>query len=208
MGLEILGIPQSNFVRTVRIQLHEKGVDYEQVSAMPHADEVKAINPLGKVPVIRHDGFELAESMAITRYIENTFSGPALTPSDAKEAAVVDQWSAIAATMVDQVFVRDYMLGYIFPRKDDNGEMIRTGIDRAVKRFPKVFGMLGDAIGSDYFGTKQFSLADCFLIPMLDGVKNFPEGKEHLDKSPAVKDYLARVNERDSVAKTAPPMPS
>ncbi|MCH9674676.1 MAG: glutathione S-transferase family protein [Gammaproteobacteria bacterium] len=205
MAFEVLGVPQSNFVRTVRIQLEEKGVEYTHTMSMPHADEVKAINPIGKVPVIRHDGFELAESLAITHYIERVFDGPALVPSDPKEAAVVEQWSALTATAIDAIMVRQYMIGYIFPRKDDNGDMIRTDIDRAVKRFPKTFAMLEGAIGSDYLGSKQFSLADCFLIPMLDGVRNFPEGKEQLSKSPGLQDYMERVSARASVTNTAPP---
>ncbi|MEM7253393.1 MAG: glutathione S-transferase family protein [Pseudomonadota bacterium] len=205
MTIEVLGIPLSNFARTVCIQLEEKGADYKLVQAMPHADEVKAINPLGKIPVLRHDGLEIAESMAITRYIESVVDGPALVPADAKEAAVVNQWSAIAATAIDQTFVRQYMLGYLFPRKDDNGDIIRTEIDRAVKRFPKTFAMIEGAMGDGYFGSGQFSLADCFLIPILAGLANFPEGKEQLDASSTVTDYVARMNERESVKSTTPP---
>ena len=45
----------------------EKGVAYDHIPAMPHSDEVKAINPLGLIPVMRHDELELPESQAIAR---------------------------------------------------------------------------------------------------------------------------------------------
>ena len=35
MTLEIIGFPRSNFVRTVRMVAHEKGVAYELDPAMP-----------------------------------------------------------------------------------------------------------------------------------------------------------------------------
>ncbi len=59
-----------------------KGRAYEHIPALPHSDEVKAINPLGLVPGMRHDGLDLVESHAITQYIDTAFDGPALVPTD------------------------------------------------------------------------------------------------------------------------------
>jgi glutathione S-transferase len=67
VALEIIGFLRSNFVRTVRMVAQEKGVAYDHIPAMPHSDEVKAINPLGLIPVMRHDELELPESQAIAR---------------------------------------------------------------------------------------------------------------------------------------------
>src|SRR5882757_4182093 len=52
-ALEIIGAPQSSFVRTVRIACEEKAVAYRLTPAMPHSAAVKAIHPLGKIPVMR-----------------------------------------------------------------------------------------------------------------------------------------------------------
>jgi glutathione S-transferase len=52
--LEIIGVPQSNFVRTVRIACEEKQVPYRLTPGRPRSPEVKAIHPLGKIPVMRH----------------------------------------------------------------------------------------------------------------------------------------------------------
>ena len=59
MALQIIGYPGSNFVRAVCMVAEEKGVPYENISVMPHSDEVKALNPLGQIPAMRHDGLAL-----------------------------------------------------------------------------------------------------------------------------------------------------
>jgi glutathione S-transferase len=50
---EIFRMPQSSFVRTVRISCEEKGVAYRLTPAMPHSPAVLAIHPLGKIPAMR-----------------------------------------------------------------------------------------------------------------------------------------------------------
>jgi glutathione S-transferase len=48
--LQIIGGPQSNYVRVARIACAEKGVPYTLVSVMPHTPEVDAIHPLWQDP--------------------------------------------------------------------------------------------------------------------------------------------------------------
>ena len=203
MSLEIIGFPRSNFVRAVRMAAHEKGVDYELTEARPHSDEVKAIHPLGLIPVIRHDALVLGESQAIARYIDSGFDGPDLIPSAPAKAAAVNQWIAIAAGSVDQLLMRRYVVEYAF-HKDDDGNVVRTEIDKAIKRFPEMFQMLDNAVAGGYLGGTTFTLADCFLPPILASVRNFPEGGQHLDGSAKLKAYFERIAQRPSFIETAP----
>lgn len=203
MTLQIIGFPRSNFVRATRMAAHEKGVEYEHIAAMPHSDEVKAIHPLGQIPAMRHGDFELFEAIAIIRYIDATFDGPALFPSDAQAAAKVDQWCSIVATSVDQLLLRNYVVPYAFHR-DEEGNVIRDKIDVAIKRFPKMFGLLDAAVADGHVGSNEFNMADCFLMPMLAGVQMFPEGKEAVANHAALADYFARLSERESFKVTSP----
>lgn len=201
MALEILGVPFSNFVRSVRMAAHEKGVDYELIKAMPHSDEIKAINPFGQMPAMRHDGFELAESQAIIRYIDNNFDGPALIPTEPQAAAKTDQWMAAVATGIDRLLMRQYVVEYAF-HKDDDGNVVRDEIDKAVKRFPSMFRKLNTAVSAGYLGSDSFTAADCLLVPILASTQNFPEGKEQMEASADLQAYFARVAERDSFKAT------
>lgn len=63
--VQIIGLPQSNFVWAVRIALAEKGVAHDSVPAPPHSREVAAVHPFGKVPVLRHGDITFGESRAI-----------------------------------------------------------------------------------------------------------------------------------------------
>jgi glutathione S-transferase len=203
MALEIIGIDRSNFVRTVRMVAEEKGVAYEHVSAMPHSDEVKAINPQGQIPVMRHDGLEIAESQAIARYIDTAFEGPALVPTDPKAAAPVNQWISATAGGVDQLLMRNYVVEYAF-HKDEDGNVVRTMIDKALKRMPRMLSMLEKAVAPGYLGSASFSMADCFLVPILNAIQLFPEGEEMFGNSEILKTYFNQIAERASFANTAP----
>jgi glutathione S-transferase len=202
MTLEIVGFARSNFVRTVRMVAEEKGISYELVAELPHSDAVQAISPTGKIPGMRHDGFELSESLAIAQYIDTVFDGPKLVPADPKAGAKVRQWTAFAAIEADQLLMRNYVVEYAF-NKDKEGNVVRTKIDPALKRFPKMFGMLEAAVADGYFGGSEFSMADCFIVPILNATSNFPEGKVAIAGSPTLAAYFARMQQRPSFVATA-----
>lgn len=65
---EVIG---SRASRTMRVlwMLEELGVPYTHVPAAPQSDEVKAINPSGKVPILRGGGAVLTDSVAIMTYL-------------------------------------------------------------------------------------------------------------------------------------------
>jgi glutathione S-transferase len=203
MALEIIGFPRSNFVRSVRMVAEEKGVPYELLAELPHSDTVKGLNPTGKIPAMRHDGLELSESLAITRYIDDAFDGPKMIPEDLKAAANVNRWTAFAATEVDQLLMRNYVVEYAF-HKDDDGNVVRTKIDKALKRFPKMFKMLEDAASAGCFGAASFSMADCFVMPILNATNMWDEGKEAIVNSPKLNDYFTKNQDRESFKATAP----
>ena len=116
--LEIIGAPQSTFVRSVRIACEEKGVPYRLTPARPHSPEVDAIHPLGKIPVMKHGTFALFESRAIVAYVDRAFPGPRLFPDDARECALIEQWVSIANTAIIPK-ANAYLQGYFFSRAAD-----------------------------------------------------------------------------------------
>jgi len=118
-ALQIIGVPQSNFVRVVRMAAHEKGVPYEFIPAAPHSPEVKEIHPAGKIPVMRHGDVTLFESRAIAHYIDEHFDGPALSLGDKHDDAKVEQWISYVTTVTDQLLVRRYLFAYVFPKTAD-----------------------------------------------------------------------------------------
>ena len=86
-ALEIIGIPQSNYVWVVRMVCEEKGIDYVLTEKPLRAPEIRSIHPFGKMPVLRHGDFQLFESKAIATYLDRSFPAPFLFPSDARPAS-------------------------------------------------------------------------------------------------------------------------
>ena len=203
--IEIIGIPQSNFVWVARIAAEEKGVPYTLVPGMPHSPEVLAVNPVGKVPALRHGDFTLGETKAICTYIDRAFPGPALLPSDPKAAAKAEQWVSIVGTAIDPVCVRQYLIGYFFPGTPD-GSPNRAAIDPALPKMKPQIAMLEAAVApGGFLGGAEFTLADAFLVPILFYLSKTPESAAMLAESPALSAYLERMMARPSVARTVPP---
>jgi glutathione S-transferase len=65
--------------------------NYDLKHSTPHSPDVSAIHSFGKVPVMRHGDFELCESKAIATYLDLSFPGPKLIPTDPRRAALTEQ---------------------------------------------------------------------------------------------------------------------
>lgn len=201
--LQIIGAPLSNFVRVALIAAHEKGVDYDLLPARPHAPEVDAIHPFGRIPAMRHGDVALCESRAIVEYIDGAFPGPSLKPADALTRAKAEQWISLISTGYDQVFVRQYLLAYLFPGTPD-GKPDRGRIEKVMPEVERRLKELDRAVAGGYLVGATFTLADVFLIPILQHLQNAPETGPMIAKLPALKAYCDRLAARPSVIATAP----
>ena len=177
-NVEIIGFPQSTYVRVARMACEEKGVPYDLRPAPPHSPEVLAIHPFGKIPAMRHGDFELFESKAIGTYLDRMFPGPRLIPEDARSAALAEQWVSAVNTVIDRTMVRTYLFGYIFPKTPD-GKPDRKVIDEVTPELRQQINLLDKAVAkTGYLAGNQFSFADINIMPILFSVRTFPEGSE------------------------------
>lgn len=76
--VQIIGVPQSTCVRTVRIVAEEMGIPYLLEPERPHTPAVSTIHPLGKIPVMRHGDITVPVGPSSTRTLSE--SGP-VSPS-------------------------------------------------------------------------------------------------------------------------------
>jgi len=67
-----------------RIVLYEKGMDFEviDIDLMSRAEDIAAINPYNKVPVLIERDLILYEANIINEYIDERFPHPQLMPPD------------------------------------------------------------------------------------------------------------------------------
>jgi len=206
-ALEIIGAPQSNYVWAVRMVCEEKGVPYEHKAERPHTPDVDAIHPFGKIPVMRHGDVELCESKAIATYIDRVFDGPKVIPQDPKVAAKVEQWVSLGNVEFDKLMIRQYVVGYAFPKEPGKPDMAAIGA-AAEKMKPQVAVLDRAVADTGYLAGDGFTLADINILPMLFYVNRFEEGKAMLAAARNLSAYMERNFARPSFRKSAPPPPA
>ena len=204
-ALEIIGVPQSNYVWVVRMVCEEKGVPYEHKPERPHSPAVDAIHPFGKVPVMRHGDVELCESKAIATYLDRTFGGPKVIPDDPKLAAQVEQWVSLGNVEFDKVMIRQYVVGYVFP-KDGKPDMAAIG--EAAQRMKPQVEVLDRAVArTGHLVGDSLTLADINILPMLFYANRFEEGKALFSGAKNLSAYMQRHFARPSFQASKPPPP-
>ena len=72
------------FSQRCRIVLHEKGMDFDikDVDLQEKSDEIAAMNPYNRVPILVERDLTLYESNIINEYIDERFPHPQLMPAD------------------------------------------------------------------------------------------------------------------------------
>lgn len=82
--------------RALRVlwMLEELGVPYSHIDASPRSDEVLAVNPSGKIPVLVVDSVPISDSVAILTYLADRhgqFAHPAGTLERARQDSLTHQ---------------------------------------------------------------------------------------------------------------------
>jgi glutathione S-transferase len=202
--LEIIGVPFSNYVRSIRMLCEEKGVPYKLTPSFPHTPEVTAIHPAGQIPVARHGDVALFESKAIATYIDKAFGGPKLIPEGAREAAEVEQWVSYGNAKVDHWIMRQFVVPSVFFDKAKGPDSAK--INAALPEIDKVAKVLDDRlVQSAHIAGPGLTYADLHILPMLANAQGFPATREIMSKYKALAAYVAKLTERASFKSTAPP---
>ena len=204
----VFGFAPSTFVRTARMALEEKGVDYELKALDFGSEELLRLHPFGKIPAFRHGAVRLFETSAITRYIDETFDGPALQPSDATARARMDQWISAFNCYYDPLLVRVLILErLVAPMRGK--ETDRARIAEALPEIEKRLGVLERELGDGraYIVGEELTLADLFFAPAIAYLRMTPESERLLANRPAIGRWLETVSARPSFAATQPSLP-
>jgi glutathione S-transferase len=202
---EIIGSARSTYVHAVRMVCEEKAIDYVLTERPLRAPEIRAIHPFGKMPVLRHGDFELFESKAIATYLDGSFPGPHVFPSDPRLAALTEQWVSLVNTLMDHTLIRTYLFAYIAP-KTPNGEPDREAIEAVMPALRDQIDVLDKAVArTGYLVGDDITFADLNLIPILHRVQQAPEGAKALADARHLARYYEQHAARPSFRGTMPP---
>jgi glutathione S-transferase len=167
-----------------RIALAEKGLEYEviEVDLSDRPQWIYEKNPTGRVPVIEEDAWILPESSVILEYLEERYPEPPLLPPDPADRALARVW----------IFRHDdFTKPYYALRREEEG---------AAEKFDEQLAKLEDALSRQAWLTgAEYGLADIAYVPWVLRARDMLGVS--LDGFPAVRDWLARLEERPAVAR-------
>ena len=148
--------PQSRG-RIVRWMLEEVGADYDteivSYDRMKDSDYL-AVNPMGKVPAIRHRGHVVTECAAICAYLADVFPQAGLAPRD-DEKADYYRWLLYTAGPVEQAVTNHYAGWDPAP---EQGRMFGYGsYDKVVAVLDELFTL------RDFVCGDRFTAADVYV---------------------------------------------
>lgn len=170
-----------------RWMLEEVGADYEQ-RLVQYGPEMKgpdyrAINPMGKVPAIVHDGQVVTECAAICAYLADAFPDAGLAPQ-VHERAAYYRWMAFGAGPLEQA-ITNRSMGWEGP--EDKQAMLGYGSYDLV-----VDALAGWMAERDYICGDRFTAADVYVGAQVDWGQAFGT----LPANPAFTAYAERLRAR------------
>ena len=194
--LKIYGHPMSTCTRKVLMTLAETKTPFEMtVVDFATGDHKKEPHlgrqPFGRVPALDDDGFELFESRAMCRYINQKAHG-SLMPSDAKDAAKVEQWISIETSELTPSAMK-FVYDEVFKRPQDPAvlEAAGKGLDVACGVMDKQLAKTPFIAGS------TFTLADICFMPYFEYAMT-TKAKAIIGKHSHVSMWWNKVRERPS----------
>ncbi len=203
----VFGAAYSVYVRTVRLTLAEKNVPYHLVEidvfkeGGPPPDYLMR-HPFGRIPAFEHDGFQLYETDAIVRYIDETFDGPSLIPDTSRGRARMTQ----AMRILDCYAYPNMVWGVYVEQIDAPQEGRQTDpvkLDEAIGRSRTCLEALeGLMDGNSFFFGSTPCLADLLAAPMFAYFRLAPQGRQLLGEQPRLESWLERMLIRPSMAAT------
>ena len=204
------GPAYSTYTRTVRLALEEKGVAYklDEVDILKGEGQQPAYlarQPFGKVPAFTHDGLSLYETTAIARYADEAFPGPKLQPADAKRRARMNQIISIVdsyayGSCIGKVVWQRVVTPLLGGKPDD--QVVAEAMPMVEKSVAALEA--AEDAGGPFLCGAELSLADLYLIPVIDYFGQTPEGKKALAGAPRLTRWWQAVSTRPSVTKTRP----
>ncbi len=175
--------------RIVRWMLEESEAPYRtevvEFGPMMKSPEYLAINPMGKVPAIRHGDTVVTECAAICAYLADAFPDAGLAPPSGQRGAYY-RWLFFAAGPLEAA-VTNRMFGLTVP--EDKESMVGYG------NLATVMDTLEKAVeGGGYVAGETFSAADVYVGSHIGWGMQY----DTIDKRPAFEAYWSRLSGREA----------
>ncbi len=183
--------------RTFRVlwMLEELGLEYEYQPQMPRSDAVRALNPLGKVPVLTDGDAVLTDSTAILIYLADKH-GKLTFPAGTLDRARQDSHTFFVLDELDACLWTAARHSFILPeerRLPAVKESLRWEFERSQKHFV------------DRLGSGPWLMGDTFTVPDIVAAHcgGWAINAKFPVTEPAFRHYIDRARERPAFKRAA-----
>lgn len=174
MGYTLYGTVRSRALRILWL-LEELGVPYDLVAAGPQSDEVRAVSPLGKVPVLV-DGTEvIPDSSAILTYLADKH-GALTAPAGSLTRARQDAWTFRILDEIEGQLWTAAKHSFVLPEEERVPEVKAACRAEYARNLDRIM----DEMTGPYLMGDEISLPDIILCHCGGWAKSagFPEGPD------------------------------
>jgi glutathione S-transferase len=182
--------------RIVRWMLEEIGQPY-RTEVVDYGTTMKApaylaINPMGKVPALRHGDAVMTEAAAICAYLADSFPQAKLAPPPGdRRRAPYYRWMFFAAGPIEAA-VSNKAFGFVVPAERESSVGYGT--------FDRVMKVLEDAVSTGgYLAGDDFTAADLYVGSQIGFGLMFGT----IEKRPTFANYWQRISSRPAYARAA-----
>ena len=200
--MKVYGHPGSTCTRKVLTTLAEKNHPFEFVTVdimkgQGQSPEHLARQPWGQVPVLEEDdGWQMIESRAIIRHLDQTLPGASLTPSSPRERARMDEWMSIEQSNFTPGVMK--ILGQLMFARWRGEEPQMSIVEDGRTAVRKAVAVMERALGDrEYIAAGSFSLADICFMPYVEYLFMCGEGGL-ITEHPNTSAWWTRISERAS----------
>ncbi len=202
----VYGVPQSTYVRTVRLLLEESGIEYDLkpvdiFNGETKSPEYLAKHPFGKVPTLEVDGEILYETSAITEYLNTalannkfSLSTPMLQARMRQIMAIIDSY--FYAPAVTTIVIQRLIIPSQGGQSDE--EKVKNAIAPAQTALQAIESI---ATCNPYLLGSDIGIADFYLIPIFVYLSKTPEFEVITAQTPKIRTWWEKVNNLPQVQK-------
>lgn len=184
---EVFGGVASRAFRVLWL-LDEMGVAFTHHDFKPRSEEMKAVNPTGKVPAMKVDGVLMTDSVAIMQFLADKH-GQFTHPAGTVERGVQDGFTNLVNETVDATLWMAARHSFIYPeerRVEGVKEACRQDFDEAMTR------IAGEMKGPYLMG-EEMTVPDFLLVHCL----GWATSAKFEVKEKAMNEYASRARARE-----------
>lgn len=169
--IRLYGTPLSPFVRKVMFTLNYKGLNFDHEHTFPgdESPEFRAISPLGKIPVLEHDGFTIPDSSVICRYLDRISPEKSIYPTDPQleaQACWIEEYADTRLIENCGGLFRERLLHPRLLNQATNDEVVQNILEESMPACLAYLETLAPESGyfvGDSLSIADFAVTTCFI---------------------------------------------